>query len=253
MEELLETIKVEIEAGEISEGSSITNVKETTVNNQPKAKPTTSTFLANEQRNTNSFNIQRAFCNELHYSASCNVTSVDARKEKLKESGRCFVCLSKDHQAKGCTSQMKCRCCHRAHHQSICTQGKDIQEKGESKTTNTCANTRLSNVTTTTAKPSNSTVLLQKARATARNGNLTMQVQILFDTKSQRSYISNSVRSRLKLNPTDKETLHLNTFGNTTFKKQDCEVYNFIMKNKHHEGVSFSNIEMWGGVWFNSF
>jgi len=26
-------------------------------------------------------------------------------------------------------------------------------------------------------------------------------------------------------------------FGNTTFKKQDCEVYNFIIENKHHEGV----------------
>jgi len=35
MEELLETIKVEIEAREINEGSSITNVKQTTVNNQP--------------------------------------------------------------------------------------------------------------------------------------------------------------------------------------------------------------------------
>lgn len=128
-----------------------------------------------------------------------------------------------------------------------------LNRKKESKTTNTCTNTRLSNVTTTTAKPSNSMILLQKARATARNGYLTMPVQIRFDTKSQRSYISNSVRSRLKLNPTGKETLHLNTFGNTTFKKQDCEVYNFIIKNKLHEGVSFSNNEMWGGVWFNSF
>ena len=246
MEELLDTIKIEIEAREVSEGSSITNLnaKANTGNSPQRTKPTASTLVASEQKSKNSFQIRCAFCDGHHYSASCsNVTNIDARREKLKESGRCYSCLRKGHQSKNCTSQKKCRRCQGSHHQSICNQEAvtTVQETKESTATNAYSTTE----TTTTTNPSKSTVLLQTARATARNGNLTMPVRILFDTGSQRSYIRNSVQSRLKLRPTDKETLHLNTFGDSRYKKQECEVYRLTIENRKatNEGAELTAIK----------
>jgi len=248
IEELLTTIKIEIEAREISEGASISNVN-TRIPTPQRPKPTASTLVAREQRTENSFRIQCAFCNGLHYSASCsNVTNIDARKDKLKESGRCYLCLRKGHQSRNCTSEKKCRQCQGVHHQSICTRKYNVQETKESTTNkesnNSITSTNANISSTTAANPCKGTVLLQTARAVARNGTLTTPVRILFDTGSQRSYVKGSVQSQLKLKPTDKETLHLNTFGDSKYKKQQCEVFNLTIENKNGtEGAELTAIK----------
>ena len=44
------------------------------------------------------------------------------------------------------------------------------------------------------------------------------RVKILFDNGSQRSYVTDNLKS------TKKEMRHLNTFGEKTFRKQRCDV-----------------------------
>ena len=68
--------------------------------------------------------------------------------------------------------------------------------------------------------------MLQTARAVASNedGTKTKNVRILFDNGSQRSYVTNTLKSQLDLEPLKKETLHLNTFGEQSYRTQDCDV-----------------------------
>ena len=51
-----------------------------------------------------------------------------------------------------------------------------------------------------------------------------MTVRILFDGGSQRSYMTGNVSMKLGLKSVNTETLHLNTFGKFTHRKQRCEV-----------------------------
>lgn len=85
----------------------------------------------------------------------------------------------------------------------------------------------IGNITTTNTVRNKGTVLLQTAKATAFNeDNLKSSLlRILFDSGSQRSYITSNLKSRLNLNPIKAETLYLNIFGGSTFQKQSCEVF----------------------------
>ena len=85
--------------------------------------------------------------------------------------------------------------------------------------------------TETMANTSNTTregklVLLQTARAVAFNDDTgrTINVRVLFDTGSQRSYVTDTLVSRLNLKPLKKEKLQLNTFGGPGFKGRNCDL-----------------------------
>ena len=61
------------------------------------------------------------YCSHSHKPSSCEtVVHVDARKQILKKSGRCFICLRKGHLSKECRSTGRCRLCKSRHHSSIC-------------------------------------------------------------------------------------------------------------------------------------
>lgn len=87
------------------------------------------------------------------------------------------------------------------------------------------------NPTITATRLSKGTVLLQTARAIATNNGKSAPVLVLFDAGSQRSYVSNVVLQRLDLKPVKREVLHLNTFGENRFKRQNCGVYKLNLEN----------------------
>ena len=72
----------------------------------------------------------------------------------------------------------------------------------------------------------NNLVLLQTARALASDGAnaRSVNIRILFDTGSQRSYVTESLVKRLNLKPLRKERLQLNTFGEPGFKGNNCDL-----------------------------
>ena len=62
-----------------------------------------------------------AYCTQPHPSTRCSVvTSVLKRKEILKTSGCCFVCIKRNHISRNCQSRSRCNKCHGRHHSSIC-------------------------------------------------------------------------------------------------------------------------------------
>ena len=62
-----------------------------------------------------------SFCEHPHPSSLCKiVTNPEARKQILRRTGRCFVCLRKNHISRQCRSSLKCLDCNGRHHSSIC-------------------------------------------------------------------------------------------------------------------------------------
>ena len=91
--------------------------------------------------------------------------------------------------------------------------------------------------TTTVSNKAKGTVLLQTAKAMAVNdvNSKTAQVRILLDTGSQRTYITSRLKSKLNLSPVKSETLHLNTFGDERYTKQQCHVVNLRLQGSQGE------------------
>ena len=78
------------------------------------------------------------------------------------------------------------------------------------------------------------------AEATNEDKSKSTTVRILFDSGSQRSYITDSVRRKLGLKSANIETLHLNTFGDGTYRKQRCEVVTLPIRTVDSEYVAIT-------------
>ena len=86
--------------------------------------------------------------------------------------------------------------------------------------------------TTTASFGSKGTVLLQTASAIARNEDSTKSTRV---NGSQRSYVTDNLKSRLGLKSMKKEMLHLNTFREKTFRKQKCDVLTLPLEDVNEE------------------
>ena len=266
VEELLNIIKGEVEAREISDSMRA---------NERKPEPAyyrnnSSTASALTVRDSTSGGRACVYCKGEHYSASCEkVTSIQARKEILKKKGRCFLCLASGHRVSQCNPNKKCRRCQRRHHQSICEAAvsNSNANASNSNASNTNGNhtnasntnvshtnmsntdvshTNISNTNETTAEATTLTsppprtnkvkILLQTARtqAYAVNGER-IPVRVLFDSGSQKSYITNRLKTRLGLTPIKKELLNLNVFGSETTRKQNCDVVKVRLQGRYNE------------------
>ena len=146
------------------------------------------------------------------------------------------------HKASQCTSPRRCRKFSRKHHQSICgtlsanpvnfgnpqyPASRDNQESNPPPNSNT----------TTTTAGAQAHVLLQtaKARACSASGSW-LTVCVLLDGGSQKSYITDELKSKLGLNPTNLEALNLNTFGSDLCKRKQCDLVKLKLQGK--EGVT---------------
>jgi hypothetical protein len=120
---------------------------------RPEGQPIVGTFVTN-CGNSAKFQIRCVYCEELHYSASCEkVVSSKDRKTILRNSKRCFNSLRKGHLANVCANAKKCRYCSGKHHQSICpnnlnskTEQKQMQDKNASETNKDCETRTLTRV-----------------------------------------------------------------------------------------------------------
>ena len=229
IDELMDVVKKEVEAREASEGSKFNSPPTTNARTPTSGRnvPTASALVAQ------SHNIQCVYCNGQHYSASCDkVRQVKKRKDVLIKAGRCFNCLKLNHKIRECQSTKTCRNCHRKHHQSICeglpSRARPVVPNQEKEDSNNATST----VTNTTqSKEERKTVLLQTAQATAVNALNQKEtvVRVLFDSGSQRSYITEGLCTKLGLNPIRTEKLHLNTFGDAQFKVTNSKVYRLYL------------------------
>ena len=138
---------------------------------------------------------------------------------------------------KECRNPKTCRQCSQRHHQSVCLlldQERRDQEKSAQKE---ATPPEIKTTTTSVHSKSRGTVLLQTAQAMAVNNqnSANTNVRILLNTGSQRSYVTDRLKTKLNLSPVKSETLHLNTFGEENYNKQQCDVVNLHLQGAHGE------------------
>ena len=241
MERILETFEKELIARERANNSALP--RNCRAQNQNQSRSSTSAFVAGTQGSP-----VCSFCQNSHSSADCEtVSDVDAQKI-LRSSGRCFNCLRKNHISRNCRSSSKCKKCQGRHHTSICDKGS--QKKDRSGQTNAAAlDPEASNFTpaTTTTSTLCSTqgraILLQTARTVAFNPakpSLSTDVRLLFDSGSQRSYLTERAKRRLQLKPTGERTLSIATFGAVQEQVKACPMVSVGLQLKGYPNASLS-------------
>ena len=203
------------------------------------------------------------YCNKTHSPSNCDVvTRVEARKQILRRGGRCYSCLRKGHLSRDCRSRTRCRPCGGHHHSSICgklaeqgsetpqplqqTHGGDVAAANVSRpqlNPNAPAFTNPPPVDPTVQPPSVSAmyvdsgkmVLLQTAVAEVTNpqdSSCSMKVGIVFDGGSQKSYLTQRVKTNLNLPVDRKKSLSIAACGSRKGRPRECEVVHLAIRTK---------------------
>ena len=153
-----------------------------------------------------------------HSPIRCDVvTNTSARREILREKGKCFNCLRSAHIARDCPSKNNCYKCKRRHHTSLCDaneQTKDPVTKYDASTSTMFVN-------------SNTAVLLQTAKANVYRpdrDNTISNVRVIFDSCSQRSYVTQCLAEQLNLPVIGQDNLLIKTFGEESARLRSCEL-----------------------------
>ena len=168
--------------------------------------PTSSTFFNHFEQSSHC-----VYCGQAHLSSSCTmVTEVSAKREVLRRSGRCYICLKKHHISRDCCSKANCSNCQGHHHTSICPRNSQslnntytIPLGAQSSSNQTSTNM----VNVGTWAP----VLIQTARLHLCNPSGTTHtsvgVRAIMDSGSQRTYVSSRTRETLQFSKQGTECL----------------------------------------------
>ena len=199
---------------------------------QNKRPPTSSTLVANNERLPLSKDKWCTFCNGPHPTVKCSVvTDPESRKKILRQKGKCFGCLRSGHVSRDC--QARCHRCSGKHHVALCS----VQHYPDYPITTRRARDSNQEQTVSTnlyftQDVNNKCILLQTARANVRSphGGNSRNVRILFDSCSQKSYISSRLRSKLSLRPIGSDTVLIQTFGNNEPSLKQCNIVQFALE-----------------------
>ena len=238
IDEIMTIIRQEIEAREIGKGISAI---ETKGNGRPlRTAPigTTKTFVSRSENPKKE--IECYFCKKHHYSNECReITDPCERKAIITEAKRCYNCFRTGHNAKECRQTRKCYFCNGKHNTALCTSARKSSSSNANETKANISITKISakhreesdqstdgrTVTTATSREKTN-VLLQTARVFVYGEGQEergIETTVLFDSGSQKSYITEKLKNRLRLKTKGSESINLNTFGSNKYTKQCCD------------------------------
>ena len=144
---------------------------------------------------------------------------LDERKKLVKKFGRCWICLRKGHRAAACRNQKNgCTKCNGKHHVAICDSDQSAEIMKSS----------LLHVR------DGGSVTLQTAQAivTCENGKKAVKCRILFDSASQRTFVTAEMRKILQVEgKCKKEWLGVSRFGDTVGDVKQCDVLQLKVQN----------------------
>ena len=168
---------------------------------------------------TNNGKLRCVYCFQDHPASKCRtVTNVESMITILRKHPRCFICLQSGHISRNCQSSYLCKLCNLRHHISICKkQHEDAASEG-------------SNVNHTGVNVSNILLQTAKAKVSDIKGCASSVTRLMFDSGSQRSYISQEIRLKLQLKTLRKEKIIIKTFGDNDSKLQELDVVQFSIK-----------------------
>ncbi|MCP4460299.1 MAG: hypothetical protein GY816_20085, partial [Cytophagales bacterium] len=168
------------------------------------------------------------YCGEAHFSAHCaKFPTLEQRKRKAFH--HCFNCLSDNHMVRQCPNQKGCMNLQQRHHTSLCHQSfptrsnTPVYQAASSSTPPVAidSNRPMVSEPEVALLAPNETGLLQTAVTEISNigdSNKKMEARLLFDTGSQRSFITQCTADQLSLEPFHYETLSVASFGSSRNK-----------------------------------
>ena len=222
IDELMEALRVELEARERIQNSKVKSRFNSTAND----RSTVDNLLVESGPIC-------AYCSRKHYSDQCRtVTDIEARKKLLRSENRCYLCTRKGHLSNKCLSKRNCFKCKGKHHTSICLQTRaknyeeslekngDYLEKKEATSEEKKKYEETGNYHVNTNQ--DTVISLQTASVILQNpSNMkNRDCRIVLDTGSHRSYIKRSFVEELGLKKIGKERLQVNTFGSNDAKQK---------------------------------
>ena len=145
------------------------------------------------------------FCKKPHKSQNCRIVSdIRTRKNIVRTSKRCFVCLKGSHLAKDCSSKIKCFKCSKRHRITLC------DSEGSGHSSNSFCVMNIAGVN------DNTNILLQIAKVKVQSceNSCVNSARVLVDSCSQSSYITPPLRNRLKLKIVSTRKISIQAFGN---------------------------------------
>ena len=179
-----------------------------------------SAFLSGQQK------LCCVYCQGEHFPTKYDkVTDVNARKEILRNSLCCYLCLKTGHVSKKCRKNYICRICRKKHHISVCEE-KNKQSPVQSP--NTAVNRN--------HEKCSKNVLLQSVVLRFQNidnSNYCTDGAVLFDIGSQRSFVTESIRKMLKLPTLRKETMIFQVFGQNDNKVKEVDIVQSKIKGNN--------------------
>ena len=173
-----------------------------------------------------------AFCSQDHYHDKCNVvTDYGSRKNIIWQNKLCFKCLRSGHLKRNCESKSKCyQCKSNSHHTAVCDKSEqnnhDIDRKPEKENEPPDENSVSMNMIN-----SKTTVFLQTASAYIfdDSSERSYVVKVLFDPRSQQTYISQRIADRLDFTPISQRKMPVKTFGTDKVNDMLLNGYNFSL------------------------
>ena len=227
--EILMAFKEELEARErcvLMKASSSSSPQRNGMQSRGKAPFTASALNAGKNNSTSP---SCTFCSQHHASSKCSiVTNVAARRAILRKKGKCFLCLTSGHLARNCSSHLKCFKCGNHHHTALCEKDSHRFESGAQQSQRVSQfPPRSGGGTSTMCVNSNTSVLLETARAAVGSPNdppRKVNARIIFDSCSQRTYVSHRLQDTLKLPQVGADELLVKAFGDETPKSRYCEL-----------------------------
>ena len=240
LDKLLDTFQQELEARERITG--------TATNRDSKR------YYGSASALTTGSNPTCTYCRGSHPSRNCTtVKDPTARQDILRKTGRCFVCLRKDHISPNCKSTVRCYSCKGRHHVSICKGKKQSpdrskeQEQVEAKKPpppNEGAGSRDQSDSTVCHTTMSNCILLQTARATIYNPDNPdgpkVKARLILDGGSQCSYVSSKLRETIGLEPKSQGSVTIKTFGSSETNPQVIDVVNLGIKAVYGSDIEVS-------------
>ena len=245
---LLEILRTELEARERCLKS--VNPAATVKKPQNKLLPTASALFNDAENNRLARGTPYrsgtfcTYCKGNHNSIDCHIVSDrSARLAQLRKEGRCFICLRKGHIAGKCESKYRCNACHRSHHISLCERNSRSSKDAQQAQEKSLETKEVSNLHVNSAK----SILLQTAQAiiySPVNPQRRIVVRLIFDSGSQRSYVSERVRRYLDLPVIAKEQITIKTFGNSDGKTEILESVRIGIQDNWRENSQKKSLEI---------
>ena len=194
------------------------------------------------------------FCGKNHSTEKCFKLSgsIQVKKEKLKSAGLCIRCLLPGHIAKVCS--VVCRKCNGRHHEIICgplavgptSAGvSNVSSPPPPSSGNVNASATHSSSTTSFVSVANSTppgdmsashpsVALQFARVTVHGSQGVTEAMVMFDTGSDRSFVTQDLVNRVKPKWVDSEPVAFASFGSGKPSKTDLwHIFSVNLQDNH--------------------